>query len=147
MSWIHETQKEIKNRWIFLCFFCLCIGLNSTFPIFRKSNHLKIRWCVFLQAWTFGIAENKWATEMPASVWTVPPGARRLGSLYPHYQSIRTFLLDLLCRHESQRIWIMLSSRLFYYAFFSILHKWDGSEFTLVTSSAETAETKVLARI
>lgn len=35
---------------------------------FLKDKPLKNQMMCFLQAWTFGIAENKWATEMPASV-------------------------------------------------------------------------------
>lgn len=37
----------------------------SKFQIVKPPKNQMI---CFLQAWTFGIAENKWATEMPASV-------------------------------------------------------------------------------
>lgn len=50
---------------------------------------------------------------MPAKcVWTVPYCARRLGSLYPHQWNIKTSLSGLQSRHDHERIWIILSSRL-----------------------------------
>lgn len=140
----HKNRFKKMDLSVFLLLLVLVYILDCQFS--QSNFALKIRFCVFLQAWTFVIAEEKNTTEMTASVWTVSPCAR-LGSLYPHQWNIKTTLSDLLYRCDNQIIWIMLSCSLFCHALFDTLHKGDGSEFTLVKNSAEIAETKVRVRI